>query len=104
MKIKARFLFIFSALLAISGNLASEELPARPLTMTELVDIALQNNPSTKQAWWNARRAAAALGAVLHFVPHPRPLLAPREGAAAAGAGLGGQGGFGVGHHRSSFS
>lgn len=33
-----------------------------PLTIAELVDIALENNPSTKQAWWNANRAAAALG------------------------------------------
>jgi len=33
-----------------------------PLTLTELVKIALENHPSTKQAWWNANRAAAALG------------------------------------------
>lgn len=33
-----------------------------PLTLSELVDIALENHPSTKQAWWNANRAAAALG------------------------------------------
>lgn len=29
-----------------------------PLTSSELLDIALQNNPSTKQAWHNARSAA----------------------------------------------
>lgn len=33
-----------------------------PLTLTELVDIALENHPSTRQTWWNANRAAAALG------------------------------------------
>lgn len=33
-----------------------------PLTLAELLDIALENNPATSQAWWNARRAAAALG------------------------------------------
>lgn len=33
-----------------------------PLSLAELLDIALENHPSTKQAWWNARRAAAALG------------------------------------------
>lgn len=35
---------------------------SHPLTLSELVDIALENNPSTRQAWWNAHRAAAALG------------------------------------------
>lgn len=34
----------------------------QPFTLSELVDIALENNPTTKQAWWNAKRAAAALG------------------------------------------
>lgn len=33
-----------------------------PLTMSELVNIALKNNPETKQAWWNAQRAAANVG------------------------------------------
>jgi outer membrane protein len=36
---------------------------SQPLAIPELLDIALRNNPSTKTAWWNARRAAAALGA-----------------------------------------
>lgn len=34
-----------------------------PLTLSELIDIALENNPSTKKSWWYANRAAAALGA-----------------------------------------
>lgn len=33
-----------------------------PRTLSELVDIALENNPATCQTWWNARRAAANLG------------------------------------------
>ena len=33
-----------------------------PLTLGELVNIALENTPATKQAWWNATRAAAFLG------------------------------------------
>ena len=33
-----------------------------PMTLTELVDIALENHPSTRQAWWNAQRAVSALG------------------------------------------
>lgn len=45
-----------------TGFLQAEPCLDHPLTLSELVDIALQNNPSTKQAWWNANRAAAALG------------------------------------------
>ncbi len=35
---------------------------AHPLTIAELIDTALQNNPETKVAWWNAQRAASGLG------------------------------------------
>ena len=35
---------------------------AHPLTLPELVELALENNPATRQSWWNARRAAAAVG------------------------------------------
>lgn len=31
-----------------------------PLSMTELIDIALSNNPETRTAWWAANRAAAS--------------------------------------------
>lgn len=42
-----------------------------PLTLTELVGIALENNPSTSAAWWNARRAAAAVGSAKSaYYPH----------------------------------
>jgi outer membrane protein TolC len=33
------------------------------LTLTDVVDIALQNNPVTRISWANARAAAARLGA-----------------------------------------
>lgn len=42
--------------------ISSHELFSQPMTIAELVDIALENNPSTRQAWWNAQRAAAGLG------------------------------------------
>lgn len=56
--------FSFALLLFTSLSL---DLPAsvnldHPLKMYELLDIALENTPSTRQAWWNANRAAAALG------------------------------------------
>lgn len=31
-------------------------------TMNQLLDTALKNNPETRAAWWNANRAAAAVG------------------------------------------
>ncbi len=34
----------------------------RPLTLPELTEFALQNNPRTRQAWFAARAAASALG------------------------------------------
>lgn len=37
-------------------------LPARPLTLMELTDLALQNNPATRLAWAQVRAAAAELG------------------------------------------
>ena len=44
---------------------ASPEVLARrnALTLTDVVDIALQNNPTTRISWSNARAAAARLGA-----------------------------------------
>lgn len=53
------FAVIFLSLSALQG---SQGDLSRPLTLPELVDIALQNNPSTKKAWWNAQRAAASVG------------------------------------------
>ncbi len=34
----------------------------KPLSIPELVDIALNNNPETRSAWWNARKVAALRG------------------------------------------
>ncbi len=54
-------LFFATSFLLTASAMASLDLE-HPLTITELVAIALENHPSTKQAWWNANRAAAALG------------------------------------------
>jgi len=35
---------------------------ARPLSLPELTELALQNNPKTRQAWYAARAAAAGVG------------------------------------------
>ena len=48
------FLFFMSSLGAVDFD--------RPLSLGELVDVALENQPATKLAWWNAKRAAAAVG------------------------------------------
>ena len=40
----------------------SAPVPDRPLTLPELTELALQNNPRSRQAWFAARAAAAAVG------------------------------------------
>lgn len=52
---------ILTVLLLSMSPLAAADLD-HPLSLGELVDTALQNHPSTRQAWWNANRAAAAVG------------------------------------------
>lgn len=54
-----RFIYIF---LLIALPLAACPETDHPLTLSELIDIALENNPSTRKAWWYANRAAAAVG------------------------------------------
>ncbi len=50
-------------LLLLFGGLQAESIDfCHPLTLAELVEIALENHPSTQISWWNARRAAAAVG------------------------------------------
>lgn len=49
-------------LLLIVGSLVATPDLCHPLTLPELINIALENHPSTKQAWWNAQRAAAFVG------------------------------------------
>ncbi len=45
---------------------AAESLPAdKALTLPELTEFALRNNPRTRQSWYAARAAAANLGVVL---------------------------------------
>lgn len=58
---KNRLLLALHLLLTTSVLHAASSFD-HPLTLCELVDIALENHPSTKQAWWNANRAAAAVG------------------------------------------
>jgi len=58
---KIKLLFTAALYLLFSG-LQADCVSDQPLTLAELVNIALENNPSTKQAWWNANRAAAAVG------------------------------------------
>ena len=50
-------LFLFTTL----GWLFIARLSAA-YTLPELIDQAFTNNPATKAAWWNAQRAAAAVG------------------------------------------
>lgn len=57
-----KFFPLLSLLLMTSVVAAATPTFDHPLTLTELVDIGLENHPSTKQTWWNARRAAAAVG------------------------------------------
>src|SRR5579862_3993384 len=52
---KRIYLLIISLLLCVSGF-------AERLSLAELIDIALKNNPETEKVWWNAKRAQAALG------------------------------------------
>lgn len=55
---------IFSIFLFLgpTNSFAAASAFDHPLTIAELVDIALVNHPATRQAWWNAQRAAALLG------------------------------------------
>lgn len=41
---------------------SSIQIPDHPLTLAEMIDIALEMHPETKQAWWNAKRATAVVG------------------------------------------
>ncbi len=42
---------------------ASDKIDAgNPLQITDLIDIALENNPATRVSWFNAKAAAAAVG------------------------------------------
>lgn len=54
-------LFILSTSLLLAEPAKAEPLPDHPLTISELVGIALANNPESKIAWWRAKRAASSL-------------------------------------------
>lgn len=57
-------IYLFSPLLIVSSSLSHAEqivnTYSHPLAISELLDIALNNNPETHAAWWNARRASAS--------------------------------------------
>lgn len=59
---KKTLLLTTSLLLFLSGFIHSTPAFDHPMTLAELIDVALENHPSTKQAWWNANRAASVLG------------------------------------------
>ncbi|MEK8089099.1 TolC family protein [Thermithiobacillus plumbiphilus] len=46
----------------VPASPAPAALPAQPLTLAQLTDLALQNNPATRAAWLQARSAAAGVG------------------------------------------
>lgn len=58
-------LFVISHLntaASFAATIPTTSLPNHPLNLAELLDIALENHPSTRQTWWNSRRAAASVG------------------------------------------
>lgn len=57
-----KLFLIASILLTTLFPLAASTPIDHPLTIAELIDIAMENSPTTRQTWWNARRASAALG------------------------------------------
>lgn len=57
-----RYLYLLFLIFCCPLLACANTEPPQPLTLSELIDIALKNNPETKQAWWNANRAAAYVG------------------------------------------
>lgn len=55
-------LLLFIIFVVFTGSLVGSSDFQHPLTISELIGIALENNPSTRQTWWAANRAAAELG------------------------------------------
>ncbi len=63
-KLTKNLLFVFTGSVYFSSTGLSNQPPPnsylQPLSLTQLIDKALSNNPQTKTVWWNARRQAAA--------------------------------------------
>lgn len=54
---------LFANPLAANPNPCSTDFDFNhPLSIAELIDISLVNHPETRQAWWNAQRAASVTG------------------------------------------
>lgn len=54
--------FLLATSFFLIGALSAAPSLQKPLSLAELVDIALENHPSTRQSWWYAQRAAASIG------------------------------------------
>lgn len=64
----------------------SVSLPSHPLTLAELTDLALLNNPRTREVWAAARAEAAALGiAESAFFPTLDAIISVSRGNSASG-------------------
>ncbi len=59
---RMRLIFLIISFLFLSATTVANPLIDHPLTLSEVVEIALDNHPTTHQSWWNAKRAAASLG------------------------------------------
>jgi outer membrane protein TolC len=74
-----------------TAGLALSKTPTRVLTLPEVIDVALRNNPATKVSWTQARAAADVYGStsgrlfptVLAGVTANQQLTAPTPGRAA---------------------
>ncbi len=80
----------------VSGALVHDSLPAgsvRALSLTDVIDLALRNSPTTQESWATARAAAESYG-VARSVLYPTitgSITTSRTGSSASG--LGGSGG-----------
>src|SRR5712692_9051068 len=66
-----------------------ENLKAKPLTLADLTDFALRNNPQTRSAWAAARANAAAVGdAQANYVPQLDGQFSIAKNRAASTSGI----------------
>jgi len=60
--------------------------PGKPVTLAQVIDVALANNPATRSAWLEARAAEAGLGSARSaYLPGIDVLAALTHGRAASG-------------------
>ncbi len=46
----------------VAAPAARDQLPKKPMSLAEIADFALSNNPATRLAWYQAKAAAAGVG------------------------------------------